>query len=444
VSTGPQVQPRLLRTLTLADLMLYGTIIIGLLAPTPIFGVLSERGQGHVVTAVLVAMVAMLLTGISYGRMARVYPSAGSAFTYVAQEIHPAIGYVVGWSIGLDYILGPAICIIWCAEQSHELMRGIPIYAWKIIYAASLTSLNIRAIRSSARINRIMTAAIGAVVIVTFLAAVRYILSHPHGAAGFFWRPFYDPQTFNYDRVVGSTSIAVLTYLGFDAISTLSEEALNPRRNIILATVLTCLAIGIISAAEVYVAQLVWPASEPFPNLDTAYVWAAARMWSPLFSIVGCTLIINAFGAGLAAHLGAARLLYAMGRSNALPQRFFGALDAKHRIPRNNVILLGVIGLLGASTLSYDLAVEMVNFGALLAFMGVNAAAFLRYFARARDKTAWNLFPPLLGFIICLTLWWNLGGPAKVVGSMWMVLGMAFGTWRSRGFRKTLSFEPVE
>ncbi|PYU07670.1 MAG: amino acid transporter [Acidobacteria bacterium] len=410
-----------------------------------VFGVLSDRGRGHVVTAILIAMVAMLFTGISYGRMARVYPSAGSAFTYVAQEINPAVGYITGWSMVMDYMLNPLICTIWCAQEAHQFAPGVPVVIWKIFFAGVFTLLNIRGIKTSARINAGMAAAMGAVVVVIFVAAARYLFGHPHSDPLFFTRPFYDPQTFTLGGLFGCTSIAVLTYIGFDGISTLSEEAENPRRNILLATVLTCLTIGILSAFEVYAAQLVWPASQPFPNVDTAYVYVAGRAWAPLFVVVGFTLLLANFGSGMGAQIGAARLLYGMGRSNALPNSFFGAVDAKHRVPRNNVIFVGAIALAGSFFLSYGLGAEMLNFGALIAFMGVNAAAFLRYYVREPQKKLLNFLPPVLGFFICLALWLNLSNPAKIVGSIWMLLGIAFGIWKTKWFRIPLSFEvPAE
>jgi putrescine importer len=437
--------PRLRRTLTLWDLILYGVIVIQPVAPMSVFGVLSERGRGHVVTAILIAMVAMLFTGISYGRMARAYPSAGSAFTYVAQEIHPGVGYVTGWSMVMDYMLNPLICTIWCAQQAHDFAPHVPVWGWKIFFAVVFTLLNIRGVKTSARINAGMAIGMGAVIAVIFVAAARYILGHPHDDAAFFTRPFYDPQTFSYGGLFGCTSIAVLTYIGFDGISTLSEEAENPRRNILVATVLTCVVIGGLSAIEVYVAQLIWPASQHFPDVDTAYVWVAGRTWKPLFTVVGLTLLLANFGSGMGAQLGAARLLYGMGRSNALPKSFFGAVDEKHRVPRNNVFFVGGIVLVGAFFLSYGLGAEMLNFGALIAFMGVNAAAFLRYFVRAEEKKVWNFIPPVLGFFICLALWVSLSWPAKIVGGIWMIAGIAFGAWKTRGFRETLSFEaPVE
>ena len=433
--------PRLRRTLTLRDLILYGIIVIQPVAPMSVFGVLSERGRGHVVTAILIAMVAMLFTGISYGRMARAYPSAGSAFTYVAQEVNPALGYVTGWSMVMDYMLNPLICTIWCAEQTHQFAPGIPLWGWKVFFAIVFTLLNIQGIKTSARINTIMAIFMGAVVALIFAAAARYILGHPHAEQGFFTRPFYDPRTFTYAGLFGCTSIAVLTYIGFDGISTLSEEAENPRRNILLATVMTCLVIGLLSAAEVYIAQLIWPAVEKFPDLDTAYVYVAARAWKPLFPIVGFTLLLANFGSGMGAQIGAARLLYGMGRSNALPKSFFGVVEERHRVPRNNVVFIGAVALLGAFLLSYERGAEMLNFGALIAFMGVNFAAFLRYYVRAQEKKLTNLVPPVLGFFICLALWLNLSRPAKLYGSIWMIAGILFGIWKTRGFREQLSFE---
>jgi putrescine importer len=464
--------PQLRRTLTLWDLILYGVIVIQPVAPMSVFGVLSERGLGHVVTAILLAMVAMLFTGISYGRMARAYPSAGSAFTYVAQEVSPGAGYITGWSMVMDYMLNPLICTVWCAGAAHQFAPGVPAWIWKVFFALAFTLLNIRGIKTSARINTGMAIAMGAVVVVIFVAAARYIFGAGHEVS--FSRPFYDPHTFSWSALFGCTSIAVLTYIGFDGISTLSEEAENPRRNILLATVLTCVVAGVLSASEAYVAQLVWPASEPFPDVNTAYAYIAGRMWLPLFTVVNFTLLIANFGSGMGAQIGAARLLYGMGRSNALPRSFFGVVDQKHRIPRNNVLVVGFIALFGAFLLeliagyktyalgsnhlsfltftkianggeAYGLGAEMLNFGALIAFMGVNLAALLRYFVRAPEKKIGNFLPPVLGFVICFGLWIHLSRPAIIAGSVWMALGILFGIWKTRGFRNPLSFElPAE
>ncbi len=405
--------PRLRRTLTLWDLILYGIIVIQPVAPMSVFGVLTERGRGHAVTTILIAMVAMLFTAISYGRMARAYPSAGSAFTYVGQELHPSLGYVTGWSMVMDYVLNPMICIIWCSKAMLNFLPEIPFTVWTFVFFLLFTLLNLRGIKASARVNAGLAAAMGVVIGIFFVVAARYLIGHPPEGVASWTRPFYDPQTFSLGTVLGGTSLAVLTYIGFDGISTLSEEAENPRRNILLATVLTCVAIGLLSAVQVYAAQLIWPPAQPFPDVDTAFVHVAGRAAGPwFFTVIGVTLLVANIGSGTGAHLGAARLLYGMGRSNALPAKFFGYIDPERHVPRNNVIFVGVIALVGSWLVTYSLGAEMLNFGALIAFMGVNLAAFTRYFVRGAEKKLTNFLPPLLGFAICLLLWLNLSPPA--------------------------------
>jgi len=346
----------------------------------------------------------------------------------------------------MDYMLNPMICIIWISQQAHDFAPGIPYWGWAIFFALVFTGLNIQGVKTSARVNTALAMGMGVVIAIFFVAAARYIFGVPHGGPGFFTRPFYDPQMWNAKAVLGGTSIAVLTYIGFDGISTLSEEAENPRRNILLATVFTCLVIGILSALEVYAAQLVWPASQPYPNVDTAFTYVAGRAWRPLFAVVGFTLVVANFGSGMGAQLGAARLLYGMGRSKALPQSFFGVVDPKRRVPRNNVLFVGGLALAGAFLLpavagaatGYELGANLLNFGALIAFMGVNAAAFVRYYLREQEKKLVNLVPPVLGFFICFLLWWNLSTKARVFGALWMAVGIAFGAWKTRGFRGDL------
>jgi putrescine importer len=439
--------PALRRALGLWDLILYGMIVIQPTAPMPVYGVMSQRAHGHAVTTVLIAMVAMLFTAISYGRMARAYPSAGSAFTYVGSEIHPALGYVTGWSMAMDYMLNPIVCTILCSKFALNFFPEIPYPVLVIVFIALFTSLNLFGIKTSARINETLAAGMGIVILIFLAAAARYVLRTPHDGLAFFTRPFYDPQTFSFSAVMGGTSLAVLTYIGFDGISTLSEEAENPRRNILLATVLVCLITGVLASVEVYAAQLVWPGAQPFPDVDTAFVHVAGRaagMW--LFSLINITLLVATVGSGMGSQLGAARLLYGMGRSNAIPKSFFGAIEPRRRIPRNNVIFVGVLALAGTVFLTFERAAELLNFGALLAFMGVNAASFVRYFMRESNKTTTNFLLPALGFVICLLLWLNLSRPAKIAGVIWMTLGIAYGAIRTRGFRSELvSFDiPAE
>jgi putrescine importer len=431
--------PQLRRALSLWDLILYGMIVIQPTAPMPVYGVMSQRAHGHAVTTVLIAMVAMLFTAMSYGKMARAYPSAGSAFTYVGSEIHPALGYVTGWSMAMDYMLNPIVCTILCSKFALNFIPEIPYPIFIVFFITLFTCLNLFGIKTSARINETLAAGMAVVIVIFLVAAARYVLKTPHDGFAFFTRPFYDPQTFSMSAVLGGTSLAVLTYIGFDGISTLSEEAENPKRNILLATVLVCLITGVLASIEVYAAQLVWPGAEPFPDVDTAYVSVAGRAagaW--LFALINITLLVATVGSGMGSQLGAARLLFGMGRGNALPKSFFGAIEPKRRIPRNNVLFVGFFALLGTVFLTFERAAELLNFGALLAFMGVNAASFTRYYLRQSEKKWNNLLVPVMGFTVCLLLWLNLSRPAKIAGVIWMAVGIAYGAFRTRGFKSSL------
>jgi putrescine importer len=441
---------RLRRSLKLWNLIIIGIIIIQPTAPMGIYGVVSNKGNGHVVSAILIAMIAMLFTAISYGRMARIYPSAGSAYTYVGQEVSPAMGYLTGWSMVMDYVLNPLICVAFCAKAAMNIVPEVSFYFWAIFFAILFSAFNLFGIKTSARVNEWLCAVMVAVVVIFIGAVVKYVLAKHGYQPGFFTRPFYNPETFNQGGLFRATSVAVLTYIGFDGISTLSEEAENPERNILYATVLVCLVTGVLSSIEVYGAQLVW-GSKPFASdtVESAFAiisGVAGGRW--LFHTINVILLIANIGSGMGSQLAAARLLYGMGRGEALPKKFFGAIEPKRRIPRNNVLAVGGFALFGAillETLSsrlgggaYEIGAQLLNFGAFIAFMGVNLSSFVHYCVRKRQWTISQVAPPVLGFVICFFIWLNLSTAAKIVGAGWVVVGMAYGAYRTRGFKREL------
>jgi putrescine importer len=270
-----------------------------------------------------------------------------------------------------------------------------------------------------------MAAALGIVIVLVLIAAGNWLLHLSHPGAAFFLHPFYDPSTFNTPGLLRGTSIAVLTYIGFDGISTLTDEAKDPARSVPRAIVLTCLITGVLASVEVYVAQLVWPSGLAFPDIDTAYVHVSGRMGGPiLFLIVNGSLLLANMGSGMASQLGAARLLYAMAQDGALPRRFFGSVSVKSRIPRNNVILVGAICVAGALVFSYQLVTELLNYGALLAFMGVNLASMLRAWREGGAKQWLPMLLGLGGMVTCFFLWVNLSLLARVVGTAWACAGI--------------------
>jgi len=441
--------PRLNRTLKLWNLIIIGMVIIQPTAPMGIYGVISNKAHGHVVTTILIAMIAMLFTAISYGRMARVYPSAGSAYTYVGQEMHSALGYVVGWGMVMDYLLNPLICTAFCAKAAMNILPGISYYLWILVFAGFFTWVNLRGIKTSARLNEALCGGM-VLVVLLFLGSVIRSVWHVQHDPGFFIHPFYQPDTFHPASIFAGTSVAVLTYIGFDAVSTLSEEVENPRRNILLATVLVCLITGLLSGLEVYAAQIVW-GSKPFPSdqVESAFALLSRQAGGiVLFQIINFTLLVANMGSGMGSQLAAGRLLYGMGRGNALPKSFFGAIEPRYRVPRNNILSVGAFALAGAGILeffagrlgggAYEIGAEALNFGAFIAFMGVNAAAFVYHRRHEKSRSLSGFIVPVLGFVICAFIWVHLSRPALILGAIWMAAGITYGAFRTHGFRAEL------
>ena len=441
-SPGPRTAatPHLRRTLTLWQLVIIGIVTVQPIAPMGIFGSIHNIAGGHVVTTILLAMFGMLFTAISDGRMARVYPIAGSAYTYATCEIHPAVGYLAGWAMVMDYVLNPLICTAICSKLSQNVVPSVPYWAWVVFYASLMTVLNLRGIKTTARINEGMAAAMMVVIVIFFAAVAQYIFGHRPHITGFFLQPFYNPETFKSSTLFHGTSLAVLTYIGFEGLSTFSEEVQNPRRNVLLATVLVVLTTGLLSSLQVYAAQLVW-GPKPFPSdmVESGFPLVARQVggWT-MFHLLNFTILFASVGSGMGAQLAASRLLYGMGRGDALPPAFFAAIEPKRRIPRNNVILVGLIAMGGAFILNFERGAELLNFGAFIAFMGINAAAFAHYYLRAERKRLTYFLPPVLGFLICAFIWWNLGRTAKIAGTVWLIVGLAYGFWRTRAFKINL------
>jgi putrescine importer len=432
--------PRLRRVLKLWDLVFYGIVLIQPIAPVGIFGIAQKISFGHVSTAVLVAMVAMMLTAFSYGRMAAIYPSAGSAYTYVSRGLNPHVGSLIGWAMVLDYLIIPIINVIYPALTFKRLFPAVPYSVWAVLVVGLIIFLNLRGMRVTARANEILLAVVSLVVVAFFYAAIRYLF-HFQGWGGLVSaEPFYNPKTFDFGALRTATSLAALTYIGFDGVTTLAEEVENPRRTVPLATVLVCLICGILSTLEVYLGSRVWSDYSTFPNLETAFIDVCQRVGGvALFQAMAVILIVACLGTGLAGVAGAARLLYGMGRDNLLPRKFFARLDVKRNIPAFNVLVIGLLTLIGSLVISYERAAELLNFGAFLAFMGVNITCIQQFFLRPQTGRSRNwltdLFVPLVAFLFCLAIWWSLPTPAKWAGGIWFAIGFTYAAIRTRGFR---------
>ena len=438
--------PRLKRVLTLWDLIFYGIVLIQPIAPVPLYGVAQKLSDGHFATIILIAMFAMLITAVSYGRMAALYPAAGSAYTYVGKGLNPHLGFLAGWAMILDYLLQPLINTVWISTALHErYVPEVPFIAWAALIAGIMTVLNLAGVRSSARANKVLLFFMSIVVVFFVVLATRFLFRGQGWSGLFSIQPFYNPATFNSHRVLTATSFAALTYIGFDGVTTLAEDVENPKRNVLLAVVLTCLFAGVVSCFESYLGARVWPDWRSFPNLETAFMDICSRVGGVLlFNAMAVILIVAAFGSGLTGTLGAARLLFGMGRDGVLPRKTFGYLKPGTNTPTFNIVLIGVLAFAGAVLLNqvgsaYQHAGELLNFGAFLAFMGVNFACFWQFSMLSQPgykrRIVRDAILPLIGFAFCFLIWWNLNNLAKTVGGIWFVLGIAYLGIKTRGFR---------
>ena len=395
-SAPSSAAPRLRRTLTLWDLIFYGIVLIQPIAPVPLYGVAQKLSDGHFVTIILIALFAMLITAVSYGRMGSAVSDGGLGVHVRRQGAQSASrDFWPGWAMILDYLLQPLINTVWISTALHErYVHQVPFVVWAAIIAGIMTVLNLAGVKSSSNANKVLLAVMSVVVVFFIVLAIKFLYDGQGWAGLFSMQPIYDPKTFDWTKIRTATSFAALTYIGFDGVTTLAEDVENPKRNVLLAVVLTCIFAGVCSGVEAYLGARVWPDWHTFPNLETAFMDICSRVGGiVLFNAMGVILIVAAFGSGLTGTLGAARLLFGMGRDGVLPKRFFGYLKPGSSTPTYNILLIGALAFAGAELLyhignAYEHAGELLNFGAFLAFTGVNFACFWQFTVLAHRKGA--------------------------------------------------------
>jgi putrescine importer len=432
-------QPHLKRVLGLWDLVYYGVILTSPIAAVPLFGEGQVLSQGHTVLTLLVAMVAMSVTAVSFGRMASVYPSSGSVYTYISRELNSHVGFVVGWAMFLEYLFQPIQNALYAVLAIQRMMPRMPFAILAALTVGLITVMTVQGIRFTARTNEVLLGFMMLVTTVFLVEAFRFIVLHHRYAGLVSMQPIYNPATFNVRAIAAGTSLAALVFIGFDGVSILAEEVKNPRRNVLLASVLTVVFTGLFSGLQVYMAQRVWPDYLTLQNPETAFMDVAQMASGPyLFAAYGVMLLISSIACGLAGHVGASRLLYSMGRDDVLPKKIFGHLSLKKSNPIYNIWIVGALAYIGVITIPWEHAAEIVAFGGLLAFMGVNLAALCHFWfspeARGHRNFFVDAFVPGFGFVFCFALLMSLQPWTKYAGLAWIVVGILYGAYKTRGF----------
>jgi putrescine importer len=299
--------------------------------------------------------------------------------------------------------------------------------------------MTVQGIKFTARTNQILLSFMVLVTAAFLVEAFRYIILHQHFSGLISFQPIYNPATFQIPALAAGSSLAALVFIGFDGVSILAEEVKNPRRNVLLASVLVCIFTGLFSGFQVYMAQRVWPDYTTLQNPETAFMDVARVASGPwLFTAYGIMLLVSSIACGLAGHVGASRLLYSMGRDDVLPKRIFGHISPKKGNPIYNVWIVGVLAYIGVLTIPWELAAEIVTFGALIAFMGVNLVALLHFSFGPENAGKRNFFidafVPCFGFVFCFGLLFSLHNWTKWAGILWLVVGILYAAYKTKGF----------
>jgi len=425
------------RVLTLKDLIIYGIAFMTPIAPAYIYGSASEITGGTLALAYVIAMVAMLFTAYSYGHMAAAFPIAGSTYSYTQRGINHNLGFFAGWAMFLDYVLVPLIVFMVGASYANAAVPAIPYSAWVFIIAAIITVVNYFGVQIAARTNLILVGIMGAIVMI-FVVVCAYAVTQGTGEGTLISaRPFVNPDGFSYSMLIAGGAIACFSFLGFDSITTMAEEALRPKKDIGRAAILACLVGGGIFIIQAYVAQLVWPDYTTFESADTAlFEVAQLAGGAALAGLYTFAVIISTLTAGLTGQSSAARLMFGMGRDEVLPKKFFTHLHPKYKTPTYNIFIMCFIGIVGALAMNIPLVTELLNFGGLFGFMCVNLSVVVYYFFKQKERKVISyLILPSLGFLICFYLWIHLSRTALLVGLSWLAIGFIYAAITTKGFK---------
>ena len=417
------------RSLSFWDLLIYGLVFMVPIAPFGIYGVVAQGSNGMVALAYLIGMVAMIFTALSYARMSEAFPIAGSVYSYAQRGINDSVGFVAGWLILLDYIFVPALLYLVSAAALHDIVPEIPILLWLVFFIGINTVVNVLGIEFTARANKVIVILELSVLAIFVIVGIVAVVQGVNGAE-FTFKPLYDSDNFSMSVVMGAVSVAVLSFLGFDAISTLAEESNGGRKAIGRAIIFSLLIVGLLFIIQTWVAALIWPDYTTFENADVAFYQIAeiaGGAWLKWTTILA-TAIAWGIADALVAQAAISRILYSMARDRKLP-KVLAKIHPKYKTPHISTFLVAVISFLVTAFFASQIGAlaSVVNFGALSAFLFLHVSVINYFIIKKKSKDyVKHLILPIIGFLIIGYVWLNLDPLSKKLGFVWLAIGIVY------------------
>jgi len=448
--SGTQSAAKLQKTLGLWHIIIIGLAYIQPMTLFDTFGLVSEESHYHVPTSYIIALIAILFTSISYGHMIRRYPSSGSAYTYAQKSIHPNVGFMVGWSSWLDYLLSPMVNIILAVIYLEALFPDVNHWVWVVGLTAFMTAVNLRGARFVANFNGLIVfVQLGVIAYFTWM--VYSLLAGGVNADGTLvnakyqlWslEPFWNELTSLGALITGATLLC-FSFTGFDSLSSLAEETKDTEKTLPKAIFLTALLAGVIFIISTYFMQIY------FPNDPKTYFEDVAATQPDILQAVGGVAfktvvlyfaIVTVMASGISAHAGVSRLMYVMGRDGVINKKIFGHISPKSFTPSYNILIVGAVALT-AGFMDLDIVISMISFGALTAFTFVNLSVISRYALRdGRTKNIKDILSfvviPMCGFLSIFAMWLEIEETALKFGLWWAMFGILYLGYKTKGFKQ--------
>ena len=422
------------RRLKLRHLLVYGMVFIVPIAPVAVYGFVAHASRGMVPLVYLVGMVAMFFTAMSYKQLSAEFPFSGSVYAYVRRGMNPFLGFIAGWMILADYLLVPAVIYIFVSNWIGGLVPGVPHWVWIIALLAINTAINVLGVRLQSHAHFVLLALELVALAIFVVLAIRFVFVLGGGTGGFSWAPLYQPGHLSLGFIATATTIAALSFLGFDAISTLAEESREPRRDIGTATVLTLLVLGALFVLQTWLAALAHP---DYANLDDnlGFFQIAREMGGTALFVL--FIAVKALATGVASAIASqsaiSRILFAMGRDRALPfGGFLAKVDARFKTPTNAILFVAVLSLVLSLSMPIVVLLHLVNFGALTSFLLLNLSVPTCFWVRRGERTRplRHLVLPICGLIVVGFIFTGFDRRTFLFGGAWLVAGLLMATLR--------------